>query len=241
VETDLLRVDLDLARLASSRQECEQNLVTIQEETEALLAQKRVLEDALGVLQKGRRPNTDSTPGQGSTLPPGYEVGPNDSGFSLWLYERLLQDDATAINELILGLVQIQRRIFQSQMKADSLQNCLRFNAIQEQDLTLTKDHDIVAKKVQLHRDIENFRLERDHVLPNTRANLVNQIRAMAARLALISPVEKVGHITVSDQPVRPRRLRAMAILFLLGALGALVLAFTWDYLAGHKEEIFRS
>jgi hypothetical protein len=153
---------------------------------------------------------------------------------------RLLAGDTEVLNELILSSVRVQNRISTNQIRADSLQHWLNVNGINERGLGIRRHHELASRRVEMHRQIESLRLKRDLDLPHDRSNLKTQIRERRVRLHALSPVETVGKISVTDRPIRPRRLRAMAILTLLGALAGLVLAFTWDYISRHRSEIFR-
>jgi hypothetical protein len=77
--------------------------------------------------------------------------------------------------------------------------------------------------------------------LPEERRELENQIAANRVKLEQLSPLQRVGTTVTSDEPVRPRPLRAIVILVVLGALAGLVLGFAWDYVEKHRSEIFRS
>jgi len=232
VESELARVDLEMEKLAASDRRCEGSLAALEQEEQEIL---RGLEDfraAIGALQGEK---------QGSAEQPADPAATAGQGAPDWLAPALLLGDAHRISEIVQGNLEIQKRLSAIRIHADSLRNQLENNDIQRRDLQLWKDYDIANKKVELHRKIENLRLERDQVIPNTRADLANQIREKRIQLATLSPVERVGHISATAGPVRPRKMRAMAILTLLGLLGSLVLAFTWDYVSRHRDEIFRS
>ena len=86
-----------------------------------------------------------------------------------------------------------------------------------------------------------DLRLQRRLDIPSQRRALYFEIAASHSKLSLLSPLQRVGSTVVSDQPVRPRPLRAILILVFLGTLGGLVLAFGWDYVSANRRVIFRS
>ncbi len=142
--------------------------------------------------------------------------------------------------DLVQGSLQIQARRYENQALADSIRYEMELNEITLRELRIKRDQELEIKKANLHRQVENLRLERDRVLAHEEAGLNNEIREKQAQLAMLAPIQKVGQIQVSHKPVRPRRLRAISILTALSLLGSLVVAFTWEYVSTHREEIFR-
>ena len=56
----------------------------------------------------------------------------------------------------------------------------------------------------------------------------------------IVAPQEQVGQVFVSEKQVRPRKMRAMAILTLLAFCGSLGLVFVVEYVVVNREEITR-
>jgi hypothetical protein len=80
--------------------------------------------------------------------------------------------------------------------------------------------------------------IERD--LPGERAHLAAQLAGRQVQLDMISPLELVGSTTVTDKPVRPRRMRAVTILGVLALLGGIVLALLREYYHANRRTIMR-
>ena len=70
------------------------------------------------------------------------------------------------------------------------------------------------------------IRLEADHErLRLLAADLSVQSREARVQLNTLSPLARVGRIIVSDKPARPRQLRAIVILLLLGLAASLFIS----------------
>ena len=91
----------------------------------------------------------------------------------------------------------------------------------------------------QMSRIIADLRLQLRSGLELQRNQLRLQIAEREAQISALSPIERVGPITSSPKPVRPRKSRAVGILTFAGLIGGIGLAFVWDYVWNHRREIF--
>ena len=96
-------------------------------------------------------------------------------------------------------------------------------------------------READVHQKVANLEIRLDKELPHERAMLHNSLDRAGVDLEIISPLEQVGRITVSDKPVRPRKMRAATILTVLAFFGSLALVFVWEYFQVNREEITRS
>jgi hypothetical protein len=94
-------------------------------------------------------------------------------------------------------------------------------------------------KKREAGRAIADLRLQLNPGIQLKMEQLELQVREREAQIAALSPIERVGPITASPRPVRPRKMRAITILTFAGLLGGLALAFVADYVWNHRAEIF--
>jgi hypothetical protein len=135
----------------------------------------------------------------------------------------------------------LQNQLRDSEVLADSLTAAIARAKIDIEELKLRREYDLAGDRLAAHQKLGELRLERRYGLELEAADLNNQVREARVQLNMLSPLERVGRITVSDKPARPRKLRAISILTALGLFGGLVLAFAWDYVDRHRYEIFRS
>jgi len=151
------------------------------------------------------------------------------------------QASGSALGDLSQARTQLQRSLARNHALTDSLGYEADVAALARTRLMHAQAAKVAAELREVERKIGELVLSRDLDLPTERRDLGFQIGARRGKLALLAPVQRVGGTLVSDDPVRPRGTRATAILVFLGILGGLVLAFVWDYVSGHRREIFRS
>jgi hypothetical protein len=145
--------------------------------------------------------------------------------------------DRAAVAEARLGL---QRALARNLALSDSLTYEAELAVIERHRSEYKQETDVAAALREVERKIGELELEGEVEIPAKRAEYELQIDARQSKLSLLAPVQRVGHTVVSDKPVRPRKVRALAILFVLGAVGGLCLAFGWDYVSTHRRVIFR-
>lgn len=98
---------------------------------------------------------------------------------------------------------------------------------------------DFELKRREAGRALADLRLQLRSGIELQLTQLELQIAERQAQIAALSPIERVGPITASPKPVRPRKSRAMGILTFAGLIGGLGLAFVWEYVWVHRREIF--
>ena len=125
-------------------------------------------------------------------------------------------------------------------MKADSLQARITANEQEMIRLKLVGDLVLAKKESDINQKIADLEIKLDKELPHERAMLADRSGGGEGQAGIISPLEQVGRISVSDKPVRPRKLRAAAILTLLAFCGSLALASVLEYFQVNREEITR-
>ena len=125
-----------------------------------------------------------------------------------------------------------------------ALQDSMTFVAetkrLERARLEIDRETTIRARIRAAENTIGDLLLKRAYDIPHKRRDLRTQIHERHVRLATLSPLQRVGEPVVSDKPVRPRPLRAIAILVVRGGLAGVVLGFVWDFVWGHRREIFR-
>lgn len=162
------------------------------------------------------------------------------TGSPTWLMNALLNDEASALSEMVLGGLQLRSRAFLDESRADSLRQALALADFAVEDLRLKKEIELGKQTTDIRNEIAVLALERDGELANERVELEQEIAAREVQLRALTALERIGTAHASMQPVRPRRLRAIMILGALGLAGAVALAFAWEYLEVHRDEIFR-
>lgn len=214
---------LELDKLDGKIAFCEGRVLDLQEEEPLLLQDFTQLDHTL------RRVTAEAT----------AETGESD--VPSWARRDAVLDSGDVIEGLTLAKLELQHALARNRSLHDSLGYTAKMARLDRAKLEIEREVAIRAKIRDVEGKIGDLLLERDYDVPAQRRELHNQIAERTVKLDIIAPLQRVGETVVSDDPVRPRPLRAMVILVFLGIAGGLVLAFTWDYVATHRREIFRS
>lgn len=150
-------------------------------------------------------------------------------------------DRGDVFESLSRAKLEVQRELARNRTRQDSLIYEAEVADVETTRLEIRRETSIRAKTHEARRKIGDIILERDFDLPRDQRGIENEIAEHQVKLDLVSPLQRVGYTEVSDRPVRPRKLRATAILVFLGLLGGLALAFIWDYVVSNRERVFRS
>jgi hypothetical protein len=148
------------------------------------------------------------------------------------------REQAGRVGALLMTVNDLSKAIFEGGVKADSLQARITANEHEILRLQLVGELLLAKNESDINRKILDLKIKRDKELPHNRAMLQTNLEGQRVKLEIISPLEQVGRIVVSDRPVRPRKLRAVAILTILAFCGSLALVFVIEYLRVNREEI---
>jgi hypothetical protein len=212
---------LELEKLDGKIAYCERRLVDLQEETPLLQRDLEQLDGALSQVASGAEVEEDDVPA--------------------WARRDAVLDSGDVLEDLSRARLEVRRMLARNHAHLDSLGYVAEMARLDRNKLELEREVRVRARIREVESKIGDLILERDYDLPAKRQDLRNQVAERRVKLGTIAPLQRVGETVVSDDPVRPRPLRACVILVFLGIAGGLVLAFVWDYVATHRREIFRS
>jgi hypothetical protein len=223
IESEVGRIELQIDDRKLRRANFGRNVTSLQDQRERLTNNLAELDRAIAWLK-------DDKAETGSEAP-----------IPAWLDRDAVLSGPDVLGTLIQTRARLEADLLANAVLADSLQTEIERTGIAIDELKLKKDRDVAARRLAAHEKIGDLRLEKQYGLPIKAAELRMQIREAEVQLAQLSPIEQIGRITVSEEPVRPRKLRAILILTVLGGLAGLVAAFAWDFVWKHRAEIFRS
>ncbi len=63
-------------------------------------------------------------------------------------------------------------------------------------------------------------------------------LKGNQVQLDMLTPLEQIGRVTVSQHAVRPRKMRAATILTFLAFMGSIFVVFAWEYFQRNKDVI---
>ena len=156
------------------------------------------------------------------------------------LKQTASREQAGRVGELRLTVNELSNTIYEGAVKADSLQARITANEQEIQRLKLVGDLVLAKNEADINQKIRDLEIKLTRELPHEQAMLETDLESEQVKQEIIAPLEQVGQITVSEKPVRPRKLRAMAILTLLAFCGSVGLVFVIEYLVVNREEITR-
>ncbi len=176
-------------------------------------------------------------------IPQGEDTGIDDSSDPVGtvLKQTASREQAGRVGELLMTVNDLSTTIFEGTVKADSLRARISSNEQEMVRLKLVGELVLTKQEADVNQKIKDLQIQLGKELPHERAMLETDLEGEQVKLAIVSPLEQVGRISVSDKPVRPRKLRAAAILTLLAFCASLALVFCLEYFQVNREEITRS
>jgi len=230
IEYERQKLVLDLKTLAEEnawRQRAVTNtLAEVEKASIRLQSAEQVLKTALETEKGGRA---------GADVPTG-----SDDPVGEVLKQTASREQAGRVGDLLVTVNELSNDIYEGGVKADSLQARIMANEQEMSRLKLVGELVLAKKDADIQQKISDLRITLEKELPHERAMLQTDLQGEQVKLDIISPLEQVGPIVVSDKPVRPRKLRAMTILTLLAFCGSLGLVFVWEYFQVNRNVITR-
>ena len=152
----------------------------------------------------------------------------------------LLHDrtDAVGLGELLGTVNDLSAHIFRGTLLADSLRSHIEVDALEVKRLAATRDVEIGNRRLELQQQIAELELQRQEGLASKYRALQQRIASEEIRLGLLTPLERIGRIAVTNEPVRPRKLQATLIATLLGFFSALFFVLGWEYYSRNRTAI---
>ncbi|MCB1184367.1 hypothetical protein KDM41_13110 [bacterium] len=154
------------------------------------------------------------------------------------LKQSATREQAGRVGELLLTVNGLENFIASQAVRADSLESRVKSNELEIGRLRLVRQIDLAKQRADVGQKIRdlNITLERD--LPHEREVLTSELETERIKVSLISPLERIGTINVTEKPVRPRKSRAAIILTFLAFCGSVFLVLVWEYLRNNREAI---
>ena len=217
------RLALDLDRLQRQQTFFQQRLAALRDDEPRLVSDLTLLEHTV------RRLTTEAADREGPADLPS------------WVRRDAVLDSGTVLESLTRTKLQLQQALALNRARQDSVAYAAEVNQIDQAKLAIHRETSIRARIREASRKIGELIIERDVTLPSRRLDIHNLIDERRVKLGTIAPLQRVGTTMVSERPVRPRTLRAVVILVLLGGAAGVSLGFAWDYVHTHRRDIFRS
>lgn len=168
----------------------------------------------------------------------GVAAGQAEGAVADVLLQTASREQAGRAGELLATVNRIAHMAINTSVRADSLEAVIKANDLEMKRLRLVLGIELAKKQADIEQKIRDQGIVLEQDLPRERALLQADWQGEKTRLELASPLQRVGSIAVSEKPVRPRKLRAAAILTFLGLCGGTALALAWEYLENNRAVI---
>lgn len=156
-----------------------------------------------------------------------------------FLWWEMAQDKTAMAGHMLVSGLEVMNDLYDDELQAANLRHQGEIEGYAHEAELLQKNYDLTSRQSLLESEIKEMEINRDRTLQQEMIDIEDEMRVLQSRLEVLTPLESIGTIIVSDGPVRPRKQRAVGLLTLAGLLGALALAMVWEYLSLNGREIF--
>jgi len=227
LEYEKRKVELEIESMASANEWRRRTVKELEDEAAAGTGR---LEKAEEMLARSLAAEKEGGGGLGASA--------GDDPVDTVLRQTASREQAGRVGELVARVDDLSGTVTANRIRADSLRVGINEAENEMTRLRLVNEIVLAKQRDDLLQSIADKQIVLDRELPGERAHLEARLAGKQVQLDMISPLELVGATTVTDRPVRPRRLRAVTILTVLALLGGVALALTLEYLAANRRDI---
>lgn len=149
------------------------------------------------------------------------------------------QRTSPAVGQYAQAVAALDIHAFAVQAHADSVRATVTRTRTMARHHELQRDEILHQHRLAVQDSLRMLALARHRTLPLQIARLEHEILAIEGRLAMLTPLERIGPTQVTERPVRPRKLRAIGILTTLAFGSSLFLALAVEYVSRNRTIIF--
>jgi len=157
------------------------------------------------------------------------------------LKQSATREQAGRVGQLLLTVNGLSAFVSRSTVRADSLEAQIIANELEVQRIRLMQDVSLTKKRADIEQKISDLEIVLNKDLPHERTVLKSELEIERVKVDVISPLERVGSVSVTSNPVRPRKQRAATILTILAFFGSLFVVLVWEYLRNNRAAIMAS
>lgn len=168
----------------------------------------------------------------------GVAAGDGGGAVSEVLLQTASREQAGRAGELLGTVNRLSHGAISAGVRADSLAAVITANNLEMRRLRLVLEIEMAKKQADIEQKMLDLQIVLDRDLPRERALLQADWQGEKTKLDLVTPLQRVGPVAVTEKPVRPRKARAAAILTILGLCGGMSLALAWEYFANNRGVI---
>jgi hypothetical protein len=160
----------------------------------------------------------------------GAGAGGEDNPVTNILLSSARREQAGRAVELLDSIGRLERSLFDGQVKIDTLGTRIKHIDIALIDLDLKQEVDLAQRQERILDEITRLEIQLNRDIPHQRSQLENQVATEEMKIEKLEALEQISPIQVTNDPVRPRKARAMAILTVLAFFASLVLVLVREY-----------
>jgi len=168
----------------------------------------------------------------------GVALGEGGGAVSEVLLQTASREQAGRAGELLGTVNRMSYGAVNAAVRADSLAAVITANDLEMRRLRLVLAIEMAKKQADIEQKMLDLQIVMDRDLPRERALLQADWEGEKTKLDLVSPLQRVGPVAVTEKPVRPRKARAAAILTFMGLCGGIALALGLEYFANNRAAI---
>lgn len=168
----------------------------------------------------------------------GIAAGEGAGAVSEVLLQTASREQAGRAGELLGTVNSMSLGVINANVRADSLAAVITANELEMRRLRLVLEIELAKKTADIEQKIHDLQIVIDRDLPRERALLQADRDAEQTKLDVAAPLQRLGVVTATEKPVRPRKARAAAILTFLGLCGGTALALGWEYFENNRAVI---
>jgi len=154
------------------------------------------------------------------------------------LLQAARREQAGRVGDLLGTVDGLAARITAAAVTVDTLRDRIAAIDLTIADLRLAREVDLAKQRGDIRQEMDDLQIKLDRDLPHERTQLEADWQGEKVRADLLTPLEQIGRITVTDKPVRPRRLRAAGILTGLGLCSGIFLVMVFEYFRRNRDAI---
>ncbi len=224
LQADGQRVELQIKRLTNERDARLGTIKTIEDNSQAAKVRMEAAQALLDKLMAAEKSG-----------PPVVNTG--DEKIDL-LLQVVKGDQAFRVGDLLDIVDKMAQRMVEATVAVDTLRTRLTTLDLEIDKLRMKSEFDLPKQQGDVRQKIADLHLTLERDLPYKQAQYEADLRGEKLRLDLLVPLTKVGQITVTAKPVRPRKLRATGILTGLGLISGIFLVLAMEYYRRHRDAI---
>jgi hypothetical protein len=168
----------------------------------------------------------------------GHSAG--DDPVDTVLRQTASREQAGRVGELLVRVNDLSALVNENRIRADSLRVQITETDNEVARLRMVSAIVLTKERSDFQQQIADKEIVLARELASERAHLKSQLAGKQVQLDMISPLELVGSTTVTDKPVRPRKMRALTILTILALLGGVFLALAREYFDANRATIMQ-